>query len=124
MPSLPRHVLFIDALSDDEVRAMLDGDYAEHATLEIQRRVDAERAKYVAFAAGVLARYADGEPVGPREKRMNEIVCECSGDLREAAARFRAELPSLPPDPRTDEEKKAEHRVWFYKRTGVRLGPD
>ena len=38
VPTLPPHVLFIDALSDDQVGAMLEGDYAEHATLEIERR--------------------------------------------------------------------------------------
>ena len=38
VPDLPPQVLFIDALSDDEVAAMLEGDYAEHATLEIERR--------------------------------------------------------------------------------------
>ena len=38
VPSLPRHVLFIDALSDDEVEAMLAGEYAEHAKRELQCR--------------------------------------------------------------------------------------
>ncbi len=38
VPSLPRHVLFIDALSDDDVEAMLDGEYAEHAKRELQCR--------------------------------------------------------------------------------------
>ena len=38
VPTLPPQVLFIDALSDDQVGAMLEGDYAEHATLEIERR--------------------------------------------------------------------------------------
>ena len=38
VPTLPRSVVFIDALSDDQVGAMLEGDYAEHATLEIERR--------------------------------------------------------------------------------------
>jgi hypothetical protein len=38
VPSLPRHVLFIDALSDDEVEAMLDGEYAAHAKRELQCR--------------------------------------------------------------------------------------
>ena len=41
MPSLPPPVLFIDSLSDAQVEAMLDGDYAEHAMRELQRRVDA-----------------------------------------------------------------------------------
>ena len=76
----------------------------------------------MAFAAGVVARHAEGEPIGPREKRMNEIVCECAGDLREAAARLRAE--PLPPDPRTGDEKWEEYREWFTKKTGVRLGTD
>ena len=38
VPTLPPQVLFIDTLSDDQVGAMLEGDYAEHATLEIERR--------------------------------------------------------------------------------------
>ena len=38
VPTLPPQVLFIDALSDDQVGAMLEGNYAEHATLEIERR--------------------------------------------------------------------------------------
>jgi hypothetical protein len=38
VPTLPQSVVFIDALSDDEVGAMLEGDYAEHATLEVERR--------------------------------------------------------------------------------------
>ena len=38
VPSLPRHVLFIDALPEDQVEAMLDGDYAEHAKRELQCR--------------------------------------------------------------------------------------
>ena len=38
VPTLPPQVLFIAALSDDQVGAMLEGDYAEHATLEIERR--------------------------------------------------------------------------------------
>ena len=41
MPSLPPPVLFIDSLSDAEVGLMLDGDYAEHAMRELQRRADA-----------------------------------------------------------------------------------
>ena len=44
VPSLPRHVLFIDALSDEQVVAMLDGDHAEHARLELDRRSDEIRA--------------------------------------------------------------------------------
>ena len=38
VPSLPRHVLFIDALPEDQVEAMLDGDYAAHAKRELQCR--------------------------------------------------------------------------------------
>ncbi len=41
VPSLPRPVLFIDAISDSQVTAMLGGKYAAHATLELQRRADA-----------------------------------------------------------------------------------
>ena len=41
VPSLPPPVLFIDSLSDAEVGLMLDGDYAEHAMRELQRRADA-----------------------------------------------------------------------------------
>ena len=40
VPPLPRSVLFIDALSDEQVEAMIEGDYAEHAALELQRRAD------------------------------------------------------------------------------------
>jgi len=39
-PTPPRSVLFIDALSDEQVEAMLEGDHAEHATRELQRRAD------------------------------------------------------------------------------------
>ena len=38
VPMLPRSVVFIDALADEQVEAMLEGDYAEHATLEMERR--------------------------------------------------------------------------------------
>ena len=41
VPSLPPPELFIDSLSDAQVEAMLDGDYAEHATRELRRRADA-----------------------------------------------------------------------------------
>ena len=41
MPTLPQSVVFIDALSDEQVEAMLEGDYAEHATRELRRRADA-----------------------------------------------------------------------------------
>ena len=41
VPSLSRHVLFIDAISDSQVAAMLGGKYAAHATRELQRRADA-----------------------------------------------------------------------------------
>ena len=41
VPSLPPPVLFIDSLSDAQVEAMLDGDYAEHAMRELRRRADA-----------------------------------------------------------------------------------
>ena len=41
MPSSPTPVIFIDSLSDAQVEAMLDGDYAEHATRELRRRADA-----------------------------------------------------------------------------------
>ena len=41
VPSLPPPVLFIDSLSDAQVEAMLDGDYAEHATRELRRRANA-----------------------------------------------------------------------------------
>ena len=41
VPSLPPPVIFIDSLSDAQVEAMLDGDYAEHATRELRRRANA-----------------------------------------------------------------------------------
>ena len=41
VPSLPPPVIFIDSLSDAQVEAMLDGDYAEHAMRELRRREDA-----------------------------------------------------------------------------------
>jgi hypothetical protein len=41
VPSLPPPVIFIDSLSDAQVAAMLDGDYAEHAMRELRRRADA-----------------------------------------------------------------------------------
>ena len=114
VPMLPRSVAFIDALSDDQVEAMLDGDYAEHATLEHQRRLDRKKARYVAIAARTLANHAVGMPMGPKAKRVNELVCECGGDLEEVA--------------RTDEETKELVREWISKISsyngGARLGTD
>ena len=93
---------------------MLDGDYAEHATLEHQRRLDRKKARYVAIAARTLANHAVGMPMGPKAKRVNELVCECGGDLEEVA--------------RTDEETKELVREWISKISsyngGARLGTD
>ena len=114
VPTLPRSVVFIDGLSDEQVEAMLDGDYAEHATVEHQRRLDAKKARYVAIAARTLANHAVGMPMGPKAKRVNELVCECGGDLEEVA--------------RTDEETKELVREWISKISsyngGARLGTD
>ena len=114
MPTLPQSVVFIDALSDEQVEAMLDGDYAEHATVEHQRRLDAKKARYVAIAARTLANHAVGMPMGPKAKRVNELVCECGGDLEEVT--------------RTDEETKELVREWISKISsyngGARLGTD
>ena len=90
VPTLPRSVIFIDALSDEQVEAMLVGDYAEHAALEFERRADAKKARAVATAAMALARHADGAPMVPNTKRMNELICECGGDLGEVVQRIRA----------------------------------
>ena len=90
VPTLPRSVIFIDALSDEQVEAMLVGDYAEHAALELERRADAKKARAVATAAMALARHADGAPMVPNTKRMNELICECGGDLGEVVQRIRA----------------------------------
>ena len=79
-------MLFIDALSDEEVEAMLDGDYAEHAALELDRRADAKRAECVALAARLLARHR----LGPQSKRFFQLICECGGDSEKAAERLRA----------------------------------
>ena len=90
VPTLPRSVIFIDALFDEQVEAMLVGDYAEHAALELERRADAKKARAVATAAMALARHADGAPMVPNTKRMNELICECGGDLGEVVQRIRA----------------------------------
>ena len=55
-----------------------------------------------------------GMPMGPKAKRVNELVCECGGDLEEVA--------------RTDEETKELVREWISKISsyngGARLGND
>jgi len=86
VPTPPPCLLFIDALSDEEVEAMLDGDYAEHAALELDRRADAKRAECVALAARLLA----GHRLGPQSKRFFQLICECGGDSEKAAERLRA----------------------------------
>ena len=44
----------------------------------------------LATAAMALARHADGAPMVPNTKRMNELICECGGDLGEVVQRIRA----------------------------------
>ena len=113
VPTLPQSVVFIDALSDEEVEAMLDGDYAEHATLEIQRRADAKKAEYVALAARMLARNA----LGPKSKRFFELICECGGDSEKAAERLPAGGAPVPPDRRGEDQQDTIERF-------ARLGTD
>ena len=52
--------------------------------------------------------------MGPKAKRVNELVCECGGDLEEVA--------------RTDEETKQLVREWISKISsyngGAHLGTD
>ena len=59
VPSLPRHVLFIDAISDSQLVAMFDSDYKEHAMRELRRRSDEMRAFYSLSESDVLAATAD-----------------------------------------------------------------
>ena len=59
VPSLPRHVLFIDAISDSQLVAMFDSDYKEHAMRELRRRSDEMRAFYTLSESDVLAATAD-----------------------------------------------------------------
>ena len=123
-------MLFIDALSDDQVQAMrLRRDYAGHAEIELERRADAMRARDVASAASQL-HAEDGFPMGPTHKRLLEIICECGGDRTAVIERHRAELKVTcrPCDSRTPEErreamkKECEEKVreWFRKK-GIKV---
>ncbi len=124
MPTLPRSVIFIDALSDDKVEAMrLQRDYAGHAELELERRADAKRAEWVAGAARLRACVAEGLTLGPQVKRMLEIVCECGGDRSAVIEKLRADRKVVCwpcGSPRTREEQMEEveekHREWLRKR--------
>ena len=80
MPSLPRHVLFIDAISDSQVAAMLGGKYAARATLELQRRADA--------AADSFAVDPDA-PTYPGRKKWAKAKAKADARKKKADARRR-----------------------------------
>ena len=73
-----------------------------------------ERRRDTAIAARTLANHAVGMQMGPKAKRVNELVCECGGDLEEVT--------------RTDEETKELVREWISKISsyngGAHLGTD
>ena len=93
-PTPPRSVLFIDALSDEQVEAMLEGDYAEHATRELQRRADGGNT--------AESNIKDALREWPHERSLLNCLALC-GDAWEAGAdilRARGPLDDDPPSVR------------------------
>ena len=93
-PTPPRSVLFIDALSDEQVEAMLEGDYAEHATRELQRRADGGNT--------AESNIKDALREWPHERSLLNCLALC-GDAWEAGGdilRARGPLDDDPPSVR------------------------
>ena len=87
-------MLFIDALSDEQVEAMLEGDYAEHATRELQRRADG--------GSTAESKIKDALREWPHERSLLNCLALC-GDAWEAGAdilRARGPLDDDPPSVR------------------------
>ena len=116
VPSLPRHVLFIDAISDSQVAAMLGGKYAARATLELQRRADAAADS---FAVDPAARAGPGKKKVQRAKaqRAKERAArkkKADARRREQAERDAAALqwrPRAPTRPLDSDDDAATVRL-------------
>ena len=75
------------------------------------------------FTQATVANHAVGMPMGPKAKRVNELVCECGGDRSAVIEKRRAERKVVCwpcGSPRTREEQMEEveekHREWLRKR--------
>ena len=105
MPTPPPCLLFIDALSDEEVEAMLDGDYAEHATRELQRRADG--------GSTAESNIKDALREWPHDRSLLNCLALC-GDAWEAGAdilRAREPLDDDPPSIRRFQGSSSNERI-------------
>ena len=103
VPSLPRHVLFIDAISDSQVAAMLGGKYAARATLELQRRADAAADSFAVdpdaptYPGRKKQAKADAKKRAARKKKADARRRE-QAERDAAALQWRPRAPTRPLD--------------------------
>ena len=76
-------MLFIDALSDEQVEAMRDGEYAAHAARELQRRADG--GSTAESNVREKLRRILGGPRGPKYHQILSCLAVC-GEVWEAGA--------------------------------------